>query len=232
MARRTTIIIPVAFTPANLSNLKLWVKSDVGVVLTSGKVSQWSDQSGNNNHLLQASASKRPTVVSADINGKDSILFDGSDDNMTASFTLAQPETVFLIYKAPTRTVDDYIFDGLNGGNTMGYEYYPAANRLLMYAGSLGPNTGTDELAANTYGLATCIFKGASSVLQINNNTQITGSAGTASPNGISLGGYNFGGPYFGNISVAELIIMSSAATATERANMKSYVTARYGITM
>jgi len=46
------------FTPANLSNLKAWFQNDTDILESDGtraesgdSVTQWSDQSGNNNHL-------------------------------------------------------------------------------------------------------------------------------------------------------------------------------------
>jgi hypothetical protein len=43
--------------PNDLSGLQLWLKGDTGKTITSGKVTQWNDQSGNNYHAIQATTS-------------------------------------------------------------------------------------------------------------------------------------------------------------------------------
>ncbi|MDB5284561.1 MAG: laminin proteinputative carbohydrate-binding protein, partial [Bacteroidota bacterium] len=61
-----------------ITNLKLWVKGDAGVVMDgSGKVSEWRDLSGNGNHFKQATFSARPTksAASTNFNGQNCITF-------------------------------------------------------------------------------------------------------------------------------------------------------------
>lgn len=229
MTRRTTIIIPQSWTPANLSNLKIWVKSDTGVTLVGGKVSQWADQSGNNNHLTQGSASARPTYVANEINGYGAVQFDGIDDYLQSpSFTLNQPETVFIIYKTPVHISSVYVFDGRNPDGGAYFTSAPSPN-VYMYAGaSFTPIVGI----VGSYFLATCIFNGASSKYQRNNFAEESGNAGASSMGGLTLGVYAGFGPYFGNPQIAEVIVMSSVATADERTKMKNYVSSRYGIAM
>ena len=50
------------FQPSNLPNLKLWLKSE-NVILNGTKVSQWTDLSGNNNHIIQNDANKQPLLM-------------------------------------------------------------------------------------------------------------------------------------------------------------------------
>ena len=42
--------------------LKLWLKFNTDITESSGDVSKWADQSGNNNHALQTTASRQPTL--------------------------------------------------------------------------------------------------------------------------------------------------------------------------
>jgi hypothetical protein len=229
MSRRNTFFIPVAFTPASLTNLKLWVKSDTGITLVGSKVSAWADQSGNGNNLTQGTDANRPTFVSSQLNGYGTVQFDGINDKMVSpSFTLAQPETIFIVYKNPSFDAGGYIFDGITG-DSGGYFQYGSSPFVYMYAGaSFTPITGI----AGAYFLATCIFNGASSKHQRNNAAEQTGNAGAASMGGFTLGSYAGGTGYEGNPHVAEVVVMSGVATAAQRNNMKTYVTNRYGITM
>ena len=54
---------------------------DYGTVQTAtgGAVTQWSDDSGNGNHLLQSVVNARPTLVASVQNGKPAVQFGGDD---------------------------------------------------------------------------------------------------------------------------------------------------------
>lgn len=75
-----------AFSPSDLTGLKLWLKSDVGLTFsnspTNTLVSQWDDQSGNANHAVQATGSNQPLKVDNVLNGKQVLRFDGTNDYM------------------------------------------------------------------------------------------------------------------------------------------------------
>jgi hypothetical protein len=215
------------FTPLSLTSLKGWYKSDVGVTIVTG-VSQWDDQSGNTNHLVQATGGSQPTVTAAAVNGLPALLFDGVDDNLSKSYgTLAQPLTVFLVVRQETWTSARTIVDGKAAAGTMMVLQTGVSPALSLNAGaSVANNT---NLALASFGLVTAIFNGASSVLQIQNTAETTGDPGAGTPNGLTIGS-RANATQFANVSVAEAIVMAASATATERTNMKAYVLARYGI--
>jgi len=53
------------FTPANISNLALWLKQGTGITSDGGtpdKVSQWNDSSGNDNHAAQGTSGNQAAV--------------------------------------------------------------------------------------------------------------------------------------------------------------------------
>lgn len=59
--------------PTDIAGLQLWLKADTGVYSDAGvtpatngqTIQQWNDQSGNNNHVSQATAGNRPTYRAA-----------------------------------------------------------------------------------------------------------------------------------------------------------------------
>lgn len=76
-------------------------------------VSQWSDTlSGNNRHLLQASAPAQPTIVANALNGYPGLLFDGVGDFMSATFSVADPIEIYAVGKWNTATLNTAMFDG------------------------------------------------------------------------------------------------------------------------
>ena len=50
------------WTPKRIPNLVQWLDASRGIILTSGKVSQWSDLSGNGKHCTQGTPADRPLL--------------------------------------------------------------------------------------------------------------------------------------------------------------------------
>ena len=68
------------FEPSDIAGLKLWLRSD-SVQVVNGKVVQWYDRSGNNNHASQNIFASQPNWVNSSlITLKPTISFDGVDD--------------------------------------------------------------------------------------------------------------------------------------------------------
>jgi hypothetical protein len=215
------------FSPLQLTSLRGWWKSDVGITIATG-VSAWADQSTNGNTLLQATGGAQPTLTAGQINGLPAVVFDGVDDTISATFTLAKPTTVFIVMSQPTWTNADRLFDGKTANDSLLLQQSGAPNGILISSG--GASTGnTMALALATFGLVTCVFNGASSSIQVNSVAAVTGTVGATAAGGFTIG--SRAAPLaFGNIAVAEVIVMAAVATAAEITSVKAYIAARYGI--
>src|SRR3990167_2139815 len=78
----------------NPSSLVGWFRMGVGVTSSGGFASQWADQSGNGNDLLQATGTNQPAY-----DGSAILTFDGIDNFMKCvAFTLNQPEQVSMLF--------------------------------------------------------------------------------------------------------------------------------------
>lgn len=199
-----------------------WFRYGQGITVTGAGVSQWDDQSGNARHLKQGTDTNRP-ALQAD----NSILFDGVDNYLKCdAFTLNQPETVYLLAKQVTWTQTDRIFDG-NTVNT-GVLYQDVVTpRIYLFAGSAA--AANPDLAVDTYGAVCAIFNGASSLIQVNNGTAITGDAGASNMGGLTLGASGTPDAY-GNIQVKEVIVFAAAHDAGQRAAVIAYLRSVGGI--
>ena len=209
-----------SFSPKDLGNLELWCKWNQGITVTGSGVSQWDDQSGNGNHLKQATDGNRPAKQS-----DGSILFDGVDNFLKAdAFTLNQPTTVYLLGKQVTWTDQDYIYDGntLLGGSC---RQLTATPNIRQHAGVLSGNN--TDWVLDTDAVVTSVFNSTSSLLQVNNETAITGDAGTNNMGGFTLGvrGDLISG--WSNIQVKEVIIYSVAHDANTRTKVVNYLGAK-----
>lgn len=78
------------FVPSQIGGLTLWLKADSGITKDgSNLVSNWNDQSGNNNHFTQTTGTAKPLFTANAKNGLPAIVFDGTSDYMaSAAFTL------------------------------------------------------------------------------------------------------------------------------------------------
>ena len=95
------------FSPSDVSGLKLWLKADAIVGLSDGDpVTTWADSSGEGRDAAQATASKKPTYQTAELNGKPVVRFDGVDDVLTFSIVALTDFSLFCVFYIPT--VADY----------------------------------------------------------------------------------------------------------------------------
>lgn len=70
-----------AAEPDTLADLQLWLRADADITHDNlGLVSQWADQSGNDNHAFQTVDARKPSFVRDVLNSKPVMRFDGTDD--------------------------------------------------------------------------------------------------------------------------------------------------------
>jgi len=83
-------------TPADLTDVELWLRADLGVTQSGGQVSTWADQSGNGNDFVQATGANKPTT-GVTVAGQTALDFSGSQWlHCTNSFNF-RPMWVFVI---------------------------------------------------------------------------------------------------------------------------------------
>ena len=218
---RQTGRVPIGFLPSRIPNQKIWCRYNRGITVTGSGVSQWDDASGNGNHLKQGTDANRMTKEA-----DGSILGNGVDQFLKAdAFTWNQPEEIFILVKQLTWTALDTIFDGntLNSGKLR--QDNISTPRIESYAGAaVGPNT---NMPLNTYRVLMIVFNGASSLIQANKLTPVTGNAGAANMGGLTLGASGTPDRH-SNIQVKEIIGYGATLSAAERLQNINYL-ARVG---
>lgn len=76
------------------------------LVAADGAVARWEDQSGNGNHVTQATSGNRPLRKVAAKKGLDALLFDATNDRLiNASISVATPQTLFAFGAAAVQGV-------------------------------------------------------------------------------------------------------------------------------
>ncbi len=184
------------------------------------------DKSGLGHHLVQATGASRPLWVSSGVNGYPVLRFDGSNDSMAVSFTFPQPTSIYLLVKVIANTGNFYgVYDGASI-NTMELEHANVGT-MDIYAGATLANITT---VTGTFYVVSTVFNGASSVIKRNNDTAVTGNAGTATPGGFTLGGTGGGGAFCSNVDVAEVIGYNVAHDTTTRDAIAASMVTRYAL--
>ena len=108
--------------PMSVDSLKLWLAGD-SVSVISGKVAQWFDKSGHNNHALQNTPSYRPAFIASEtyINNRPVLQFDGSDDLFTGTTISGinnSSITIFVVAKGESQSGNGASFIDFNSGFT------------------------------------------------------------------------------------------------------------------
>lgn len=192
-----------------------WYRYNTGITVAGAGVDTWADQSGNGRDLRQTTDTNRP-ALQAD----GSILFDGVDNFLSASFTHVSPVTWYGLLKPVSLTAGARVFSGTTGTVVV---LETAAAAQLFCTGAAATNA---SFVAGAYIAFGAVFNGASSVFQVN-NAIAAGDPGTNDPGGLAVGASS-GGTSPSNIQVKEVILFPAAHDATQRGMVIRYL-ARVG---
>jgi hypothetical protein len=210
------------FSPDDLAGLEAWYKADAITGLADADpVATWIDSSGNGNDATQGTGDNKPTYQTNELNGLPVVRFDGINDVLSASFTLDQPLSLFLVFMATNTAENEWIVDGTTLA-TMGVRIF---NNQLIITADASLFSGT-AYTQGTYKVATAIFDGASSRAALN-GVGADGNAGTGTPSGIRLGG-----PTTALLEgdIVETIIYSRSLSASEREQVEDYLMDKYAL--
>ncbi len=152
-----------AFNPRALPNLLAWYDaSDSSTCLnntspitpaTNGQtVTQWTDKSGNGNHLTQGTGISQPVVATNALNGKQVLNFDGSNDSCVTGFSFAlaatKTLTAFVVAKSDLSTAATFL-----ALHRSGQPDYSSCFSSLVVSSELWLQTGLGDggLSASSY---------------------------------------------------------------------------------
>lgn len=212
----------VPFVPTDIAGCQLWLDAGHGITLNGNYVSQWADQSGNNNHAVQSIVSCQPLYDSSEplLNNKPVLKFDGNGDSFTFS-EITTVRTYFVVVKHNTGT------DSLSLilGNTSTYDYFGG------YDGELFSNVYTSSFVLNALGKINGIQQYQSVMHKPTYYSIITiKTTGNTSINTVALDRTNSGNTWNGDM--AEIIVYDSDLSAINMALVENYLSAKYAITI
>jgi hypothetical protein len=230
------------------SGLYLWLKADVGVIQSSGNVSQWTNQASTSMATqVSKTASSNVTLVSNGINIRPVIRFAGTESMRgTYTTTPTQPALIFAVALGRSGTGQQYLGDVYSNspGGAMGMIYDATTGRysvdLSGAACSASPvNLNQPSLVRvyyqNASGNSPSAASGSYTAINGIQNTVCGSDGKLVAPTGnIEIGGrtWDVGGRYFVG-DIAEVIYYNSNTATTAQINqVESYLAFKYGISL
>lgn len=213
-----------AFSPLSLSPAGWWDASALTGLSDTQSVTSWTDRSGNGRHLAQGTAGNQPAYRTAIQNALPVVRFDGSNDHVGATFTLAPPYTLFVVSAFRAAFVAN-AFVVSSPTLATGLFYRSSSTNMQQYSGSVGAVVTTTPEAWHAY---TSEFNGASSTLRVDGGAAATGNPGAGVPGGVRVGTDNVGAQA-ATVDVGELLVYASILSAANRAAVEAYLKAKWG---
>lgn len=227
------------------SSLKLWLRSDSGIISSGGVVDSWTNSAGISDLDLSETGSQRPALVAAAVNGFPEVSFDGSN-RLRTGFTLTTSNFVtneaatFVVTRADntTQMSNVYMTDPL--GSNRFSNHIPWTGSVVFDIGDCcGADaridvpglSGLDGYSVWSYNASPSTGK-----QLYRNGEQLQSRANTSTYTGHASERFNIGGNsgaiagFEGDIT--EVIIYNAKVNAAQRILIENYLAAKYGLTL
>lgn len=221
------------FNPKQIAGLQLWLDaSDLSSISTGTGVSEWRDKSATGSKWVQATANNQPATGTQTINGRNVLVFDGTNDGLSCVTPLSTslPLSLFLVQRiVATRTYGMSYTSGTTPGhfdirqnnNTGGLEIVASSGTVVSQSTD---RTGLDDIIC-------WIVPSSSNSTLFRNGSSVTLGNATLKPVltgthyiGQRSDGFNFNG------YIAEVVAYSAELSTRERESVESYLGKKWGI--
>lgn len=236
----------LAWLPSEQAGLEMWLDPSDATTITSDAngVSALADISGNGHNLSMTTNANKPATST--INGLSAIDFTNRQSALVSSSLVVSPDVmVFLVLQGGSiGTSTCHPFDSANDiadrlwARILSDGSYQALTRNI----DEGDGNGLEQASSAT-GLATlsphilCVHHAGTaangSSLFLNGTSIATGTLGQERLNGLTLGNHFYyanGSNSFAG-SIGEVLVFSSALTATQRQTVEGYLAIKWGTT-
>lgn len=229
-----------------------WYKADEVAAITddgSGAVTQWNDKSGNNYHLTQPTAARRPITGTRMLNGKNGVEFNGGQSLFNNSFpdlAGAPALEVFAVFVSDTSGKDDGVYGYSNNAATAGKVFALSTgdnsngfrptgrhfNGLVASSDTQTIGTGLitlQSIAADAiYSGEEIIMNGVPSVVVPNNPNNKLALTGGAPQ--FAVGDYRDGNTAYFDGALFEVLVFDQVLTTAQRNEVGNYLAGEWGI--
>lgn len=236
--------VPV-WSPAMLTNVRLWVRADLGVTLVGADVDVWADQSGAGNDLSAAAPGARPLFVANGFNGgaQPYVEFDGVTEYIR-NVAFSWPDLggnvpafsfSFIMEDIAAAAVSTSVWAfGAFDVNISGRRSASVTDNFGAFAGPSAGATSTSTTSLVPPRLVTYRWDGATQAIYVNGGAAEDPKANANAFTDVATRTFSvaseLGGIQNGNMRVAEIIVQKEAISAPDLALLAAYATARYGV--
>jgi hypothetical protein len=252
--RRRLLLSSAPFTPLKIPNLVLWFDaSRITGLNDSDPLTQWDDGSGLSNHATQATAGNKPLYLTAQVNGRPAVSFDGTNDFLSIStvslFKNIGVCTVYAVTATGAIAADRRIFSAstptsansriiVGRGRGSGTNTVGALGRRLDADVGAEANSAINAFPSDAWTIQTAVFDWDNSDLFVYLNGMLAASNTSFQTDGVTSNtdsaGIVIGAAASANVSfypgkIAELI---AAVDKTARVKTEKYLSAKYGIAL
>jgi len=235
------------FSPASLSGLSLWLKSNAGVTLSGSNVTAWADQSGSSAYCSPYDSA--PIFISNSLNGYPVINLSPLDESSTRAFNILNSGSI-VGETGTTAFAVMYVDDVCNEPNANGpvfgdfggageSTHMPYGLDCSVYDGFCSANRKGPLTAPNDIVNFWTVY----SVVSTNNdwrnyiNGDLMHSDNTNVYNDFPYDDGTFrigiaspGGPYTFKGKVAEIVMYNRVLTNPQRQQVETYLNTKYAI--
>jgi hypothetical protein len=231
------LLRPIAskFDPAKIAGLQLWLDAaDSSTIDIDTGVSEWRDKSPIGSIWVQSTGNEQPATGTATINGRNVLVFDGSNDSLSASAPLStsMPLSFFIVQRIVTGTFAGMTYTAGTGDNFNWRQAADTNGTLEILAGGGRIHLGGELLAQNTLYALTVPASGNATIHRNGADVSVSSNAALKP----TLTGTHYIGRrsdgFYGNIQVAEIIAYSTELTTVQRRTVESYLGKKWGITV
>jgi hypothetical protein len=239
------------FVVTSISGLVLWLDAAKGVTTSAGSITAWADQSGQSNNAAAGTAT--PTLVSSSINSLPAAHFVASSSQYVyvADATSLQFGTGDF-YIAVVSKFDNDPTSGISTGIGAFYTKLGMGSGLLFFANdydysastfaaglcNLEDPTPTEVQYAATYNDGTArlyVVQRVSGTETLRVNASQVASSSSAidvSESGaeVDIGLMSTSSAAALDGDIAEVVAISGTLSSTDRSNLESYLTSKYGL--
>jgi hypothetical protein len=200
--------------------MALWVRADAGLATDVNYVTVWPDQSIRKKDLVQTEGVRLPRLVVDAANGIPVMRFDGNSDFLKFTQRLENIGTVFWVVREDAAATADYRHL-LGDGSTSHFQAgHGAPGPLWLNTAALAVRDGLTTINGTPVDGLVAKRPREMSIVSVT-----TTGATTASMFGSQNGATGF---WWGDL--AEMIIYERPLSSFERANVESYLRAKYAI--
>jgi hypothetical protein len=225
----------LAFRPNVIAGLQLWLDAaDSSTITVSTGVSEWRDKSTTGSAWTQTTGNSQPLTGAQTINGRNVIVFDGSNDwlESVAPLSTSMPLTFFIVQQIVTKTNFGMSY---TSGVTDGFDIRQESTAGRLSIRTTSTQSYLDGASVDRTGIVDVVGMRFPTGLTVNNGRRngvsLAFSASTTKPalTGTHSIGSRGGASFYANVRIGEIIAFNTLLSDADFILVQSYLMQKWG---